>query len=174
MANLLKILLLGFISKNVVAQVYEISGSPFETQGAPLPALINSIEKTIVVDPNQFVWGAYTADGRLIRWGIASAGAKQCPDVNASCRTEPGSFRVYSLGESSCTSNKYDNASMPYCMYFNGGQALHGSADVQFRNKSHGCVRIHIEDAKWLRYQFVEGPSEKNHYRGTRVIIKSY
>jgi lipoprotein-anchoring transpeptidase ErfK/SrfK len=63
---------------------------------------------------------------------------------------------------------------MPYCMYFSGGEALHGSTDIQFENISHGCVRIHIDDAKWLRYHFVEGPTMANNFRGTKVTIKSY
>ena len=63
---------------------------------------------------------------------------------------------------------------MPYCMFFNGGQALHGSSDIQFDNISHGCIRLHVDDAKWLRYQFVEAPGVANNYRGTKVVIKSY
>lgn len=157
------------------AQVYEISGSPFSVEGAPLPNYIpHNIEKVIVVYPHKHVWGAYKANGRLVRWGIATAGADQCLDSSASCRTKTGDFRVYSLGSVDCVSKKYNDAPMPYCMYFNGGQALHGSGDIQFDNVSHGCVRLHVDDAKWLRFHFVEGPSSTNHYHGTRVVIKSY
>lgn len=157
------------------AQVYEISGSPFSTEGAPLPGHISrTTEKVIVVYPRNNVWGAYAANGKLIRWGIATAGADRCADADASCRTKVGYFRIYSLGDSGCVSRKYDNAPMPYCMYFNGGQALHGSADVQFDNISHGCVRLHVDDAKWIRFHFAEGPSARNHYQGTRVVIKNY
>jgi len=157
------------------AQVYEISGSPFSTQGVPLAAHIKTHgEKVIVVDPREHVWGAYAANGRLIRWGIATAGSHECSDTNESCRTKAGQFRIYSLGSSSCSSNKYNNASMPYCMFFNGGRALHGSSDVQFQNISHGCIRVHIDDAKWLRYHFAAGPNRTNNYQGTKVIIKPY
>lgn len=167
--------LLCIFPHNLYAQVYEISGSPYATDGAPLPAQIKPhFEKVIIVNPAEHVWGAYTAKGRLMRWGIATAGATQCPEEDRTCRTQIGAFRIYSLGSASCASNKYNNASMPYCMYFNGGQALHGSSDVQFDNISHGCVRIHIDDAKWLRYQFVEGPNLTNHYQGTKIIIQSY
>lgn len=155
-------------------KAYEISGSPFATEGAPLPQTIRTAEKTIVVDPREHVWGAYSPRGRLIRWGIATAGKDRCEDSDGSCRTHAGHFRIYSLGSESCVSNKYDDASMPYCMYFNGGQALHGSSNVEFSNLSHGCVRMHIDDAKWLRYHFVEGPTPANLYRGTQVIIKPY
>ena len=55
---------------------------------------------------------------------------------------------------------------MPYCMYFHGGQALHGSYEVVNGNISHGCVRLHVNDARWLRFNFAEP--------GTKVIIKPY
>lgn len=153
---------------------YEISGSPFATENAPLPSYLKNInEKAIIVDPKEHFWGAYNAKGKLIRWGIASAGADICRDAH-SCRTKIGSFRIYSLGNQNCVSNKYENAPMPYCMFFNGSEALHGSAQVAFENRSHGCVRIHIDDAKWLRFHFVEGPTAVNHFRGTKIIIKSY
>lgn len=131
-------------------------------------------EKLILVDPTAHVWGAYNVSGKLIRWGIATAGAPHCQDSNASCLTAPGSYRIYSLGSESCYSKKYHNAPMPYCMFFNGSEALHGSSNIQFANASHGCVRVHIDDAKWLRYHFVEGPNQHNHHQGTRIIVKSY
>lgn len=170
----LSICLLCF-SISSAAQTIEISGSPFATEGAPLPAYMNThAEKVIFVNPNEHVYGAYAANGKLTRWGIATSGREQCPDSDDSCRTKAGQFRIYSLGDGNCISNKYDGAPMPYCMFFNGGQALHGSSDVQFDNVSHGCIRLHVDDAKWLRYHFVQGPNSSNNYRGTRVIIQSY
>jgi lipoprotein-anchoring transpeptidase ErfK/SrfK len=164
-----------FFSYCANAQVYEISGSPFATEGAPLPAHIKTHgEKTILIQPVQHMYGAYAANGKLIRWGIATAGAYQCRDSQDSCRTRTGQFRIYSLGDVGCISNKYDGAPMPYCMFFNGGQALHGSSDVQFDNISHGCIRLHVDDAKWLRYHFAEGPTAANHYRGTKIIVEAY
>lgn len=159
--------------------VYEIDGSPYATDHAPLPKYIKSpAEKIIIVDPNEHAWGAYSAKGKLIRWGIATAGAHWCPDIDSPCRTASGSFRIYSAGNDSCISNKFPipdgGASMPYCMYFNGGQALHGSNEVVYGNVSHGCVRVHVEDARWLRYNFIEGPNAANRYRGTKVIIRPY
>lgn len=157
------------------AQIYEINGSPFATEGAPLPTHIKALnEKMIIVDPREHAWGAYSPKGKLIRWGIATAGADSCSDSNLSCRTKIGKFRIYSLGSEACSSNKFDNAPMPYCMFFNGGQALHGSSDVEFENVSHGCVRVHVDDAKWLRYHFVEGPTINNHFRGTMILIRAY
>ncbi len=161
------------------SQIIEIDGSPFSTHNAPMPEYIKRpMEKVILINPAEHVWGAYSAQGKLIRWGIATAGADTCRDSNGSCRTKTGMFRIYSLGSSNCVSNKYPlgtgGASMPYCMYFYGSQALHGSYEVTYENSSHGCVRVHVDDAKWLRYHFVEAPNTSNQYRGTQVIVQSY
>lgn len=177
-ARYMTVLLFSFIllfSYSSYSQVYEINGSSFATEGAPLPQRIKRYdEKIILVNPATHVWGAYAANGVLLRWGIATAGAEECSDSDSSCRTKVGEFRIYSLGNSSCASNKYDDAPMPYCMFFNGGQAIHGSSDIQFNNVSHGCIRLHIDDAEWLRYKFAEGPTRMNNYQGTKVIVQSY
>lgn len=157
----------------------EISGSPYAIDGAPLPAHARTQgEKLVLVDPSAHAWGAYNAKGKLVRWGIATAGDEWCDDVGQRCKTRSGNFRIYSMGDGGCISNKFPlpdgGAPMPYCMYFSGGQAIHGSGEVVFDNVSHGCVRVHVDDAKWLRYQFVEGPSSANQYRGTRVFIEPY
>jgi lipoprotein-anchoring transpeptidase ErfK/SrfK len=138
-----------------------------------IPSHINTGgQKVVVVDPRVHVWGAYDANGNLVRAGLASAGANWCPDIQRPCRTTPGSFRVNSLGSPDCKSSRYPipngGAPMPYCMYFNNHQALHGSAasNVVEGNVSHGCVRLRVSDAEWLRYNFVNV--------GTRVIIKPY
>ena len=147
---------------------------------APFPTQIPSpSEKVVMVDPNEFAWAAYDATGHLVRWGPASCGADYCRDIQDECRTHAGSFRVYSLGDIDCYSTKFPlpdgGAPMPYCMYFQNGQALHGEPrGLPGHNASHGCVRMYVNDAEWLRYSFIEGPNSKNHYRGTKVIVKDY
>lgn len=135
-------------------------------------------QKKIIVDPEIHMWAAYNEDGKLLRSGLATAGKDYCPDIGRRCRTQIGTFRIYSLGEASCRSRKFPvgrgGAPMPYCMFFNGGQALHGSYQVVPANVSHGCVRLRIKDAKWLRYNFAEEPTAQNEALGTIVIIKSY
>lgn len=136
-----------------------------------LPSRISSPgEKMVLVDPIEHAWGAYDANGTLIRSGLASAGADWCADMDSQCHTETGSFRVRSLGSKSCVSPSFPmprgGAPMPYCMYFTRYQALHGSYDVRHANISHGCVRMHVADAQWLRNNFVNV--------GTLVVIKPY
>lgn len=127
-------------------------------------------EKVIIVDPRVHAWGAYNAQGELIRGGLATAGGNWCPDIKRSCRTRSGSFRIQSLGAASCKSSIYPlprgGAPMPYCMFFNGHQGLHGSYNVVDGNASHGCVRLRVSDAEWIRFHFAG--------MGTKVIVKPY
>ncbi|CAN7479086.1 L,D-transpeptidase [Pararhizobium sp. LjRoot255] len=46
-------------------------------------------------------------------------------------------------------SRKYDDAPMPYAVFFNGGYAVHATFDLKRlgRPASHGCVRLHPENA---------------------------
>ena len=137
-----------------------------------IPQHISTAENTVVVDPRVHVWGAYGPDGTLIKAGQASAGSDWCNDLGHPCHTGVGTFRVYSLGSPDCKSHIFPlhkgGAPMPYCMYFNSGQALHGVPDSEVGdgNFSHGCVRMHVSDAEWLRYNFVNV--------GTKVIIRPY
>ena len=153
---------------NRVAQTERAYTPPpnYETR---LPQHIASSEKTVVINPNVHAWGAYQ-NGELIKAGLATAGNNWCPDIGRPCRTSAGSFRVNSLGSPNCKSSKYPiprgGAPMPYCMFFNKNQAMHGSAHVVEGNVSHGCVRLHVSDAEWLRYNFVNV--------GTKVVVKPY
>ena len=49
-------------------------------------------------------------------------------------------------------SSKYDNAPMPYSIFFKGGYAIHGTDALRSlgRPASHGCVRLHPSNAREL------------------------
>lgn len=138
---------------------------------ARLPQHINTGgERVILVDPRVHAWGAYGSDGYLIRAGVATAGAHYCPDIRRACRTKSGTFRIQSLGSRGCKSSIYPRprggAPMPYCMFFNKNQGLHGSYQVVDGNASHGCVRMTVSDAEWVRFNFAT--------IGTKVIVRPY
>lgn len=137
-----------------------------------LPSTINATgKKVVLVDPNVHAWGAYE-NGQLVRAGQASAGADWCPDLGRPCKTGAGTFRINSLGSANCKSTMFPiprgGAPMPYCMFFNRNEALHGvpEGEVGDGNYSHGCVRLHVVDAEWLRFNFANV--------GTTVIVKPY
>ena len=49
-------------------------------------------------------------------------------------------------------SRKYDNAPMPHSIFFHGGYAVHATDAIKRlgRPASHGCVRLHPDDASDL------------------------
>lgn len=129
---------------------------------APFPKTISAPGEKIIyvsINPKILAWGAYDADGILQAWGPVSGGKGFCPDIGRGCHTAIGKFAIYQKQGSGCVSTKFPvgrgGAPMPYCMFFHGGFALHGSYDVPGFNASHGCVRIFIPDAKWLNQEFV-------------------
>jgi hypothetical protein len=70
---------------------------------------------------------------------------------SASTPTRLGTNRVY-YRDKDHRSGLFDGAPMPYSQFFDGGQALHGSALMMdpFVGHSHGCVNMYIEDARQL------------------------
>ncbi len=149
--------------------IYDISPFPryIEPQG----------ERTIFVNQSQLAWGAYDDQGQLIWWGPTSSGSEKCAHPEDNCSTPSGSFRVIRKQDIDCISTVFPvnedgtrgGAIMPYCMHFFRGFALHGSEVVPGYNDSHGCIRLFIEDARWLNEEFIFVPGTG--LRGTRVIV---
>jgi len=146
---------------------------------SPFPRYISPTgEKGIYVDLNHLAWGAYNEDGELIWWGPVSGGSGVCPPGQGDCLTPAGSFRVIRKNDENCISTVFPvrangesgGAIMPYCMHFWRGIALHGSEEVPGYSASHGCVRLFIQDARWLNEEFVDLPGAGGKI-GTRVII---
>jgi lipoprotein-anchoring transpeptidase ErfK/SrfK len=65
-------------------------------------------------------------------------------------------------------SRKYDNAPMPYSVFFRGGYAIHGTSHVKAlgRPASHGCVRLQTANAARF-YSLVRQAGSRN----TRIVI---
>ncbi len=146
--------------------VAEPQAPPYEFPSTRTP----TGNKVIIVDPNEHAWGAYGPDGVLVAQGPASTGKGYCPDLGRACKTPSGNFAVYRKGSADCESSIFPipegGAPMPYCMFFHGGYALHGSDHVPNYNASHGCVRLQPSDAQWLSSNFVTV--------GTKVKILPY
>lgn len=127
---------------------------------SPLPKQIDPPgEKIIYVSLHDLAFGAYDESGTLQYWGPVSGGQEYCPDIGRRCTTHTGKFTIYRKEGSGCVSTKFPvgrgGAPMPYCMYFYNGFALHGSYEVPGYNASHGCVRMFVNDAKWLNQEFL-------------------
>lgn len=118
-----------------------------------------------IFDPNYDAWAAYNENGDLVNTGRASGGQDYCPDINRPCRTPVGKFRIARKGDADCESSIFPidtngGAPMPYCMFFDGGFAVHGSYELPpSGNVSHGCIRVTPEAAAWISDNFMLGSS---------------
>ena len=65
--------------------------------------------------------------------------------------TPTGYYQPYLLKKMHYSS-KYNNAPMPYSIFFEGGYAIHGTNAIQKlgMKASHGCVRLHPDNARLL------------------------
>jgi len=81
--------------------------------------------------------------------------------------TPGGKYRPERL-ERMWYSKKYDNAPMPYAVFYNGGYAIHGTQATRGlgRPASHGCVRLRTDNAARF-YNLVRTHGE----RETRILI---
>lgn len=123
-----------------------------------------------IYNPRSLTWRAVSDSGNVVRSGQGSGGSGYCRDIHRRCHTPTGVYSVISKGGPGCKSSRYPvgrgGAPMPYCMYFSKYYAIHGSYEVPNYNASHGCIRVHPGDARWLSNNFI--------HVGTRVIVKSY
>jgi len=98
---------------------------------ANLVARISLSSQTMTVSQNGFV---------RYRWKVSTA--------RKGYVTPQGSWSAKWLSRDH-RSRKYDNAPMPYAVFFNGGYAVHATFDLKRlgRPASHGCIRLHPENA---------------------------
>lgn len=148
---------------------------------SPFPRYIEpSSEKIVYVSQKDLAWGAYNESGELVWWGPISTGSGHCRSPDGTCLTPTGTFRIIRKQDIYCISTVFPvrengengGALMPYCMHFFRGYALHGSEEVPGYRASHGCVRMFIEDARWLNEDFISLPGAGG-LIGTRVIVGS-
>lgn len=142
-----------------------------EGRNRRFPKTIPALGKRMFIfSPRHKRWAAYDESGQRVGHGRANGGSSYCADLNKPCRTPRGLFRVYSKGSPGCKSNKFPlgrgGAPMPYCMFFHGGYAIHGSPWISNVNGSHGCIRVTNTAAAWLSNNFMQ--------HGTRVLVLPY
>lgn len=82
----------------------------------------------------------------FVRGGAVVRGPVRVATGRSGFGTEVGTFSVYRKNRM-WYSTIYDNAPMPYSVFFDGGEAFHeGSVYV----RSHGCVHLGAGDAAWV------------------------
>lgn len=117
---------------------------------AGIVARIDISKQTMTVSENGNV---------LYSWAVSTA--------RSGYRTPRGSFRPIRMHRM-WYSRKYDNAPMPYSIFFHGGYAIHGTDALASlgRPASHGCIRLHPQNARTL-YNLVKAHGPRN----TRIIL---
>lgn len=108
--------------------------SPAAALAARLNVVINLSSQTMRVE----------TDGRAVyRWPVSTA--------RKGYRTPTGTFRPQRL-ERVWYSTIYHRSPMPWSIFFHRGYAIHGTTEVKNlgRPASHGCVRLHPDNARTL------------------------
>ncbi|WP_346906684.1 L,D-transpeptidase [uncultured Roseibium sp.] len=82
-------------------------------------------------------------------------------------RTPVGTFRPGRM-HVRYFSKKYHNSPMPYSVFFLGGYAIHGTTAIKNlgRPASHGCIRLHPDNAARLFSLITE-----NGKQNTKIIV---
>ena len=95
------------------------------------------------VDLSSQTMSVYKGGRRLHTWPVSTG--------RDGYRTPTGTWSVKRMHKE-YYSKKYDNAPMPYAMFYNGGFAIHGTNSISRlgRTASHGCVRLHPANAATL------------------------
>ena len=121
------------------------------------PALSAAIEARIDISEQKM---------RIYRHGILTHSWKVSTGRKG-YRTPTGTYRPTRMYKK-YYSKKYDNAPMPYSVFFRGGYAIHGTGSIKRlgRPASHGCVRLHPKNAAAL-YSMIKRVGAKN----TRIRI---
>lgn len=82
-------------------------------------------------------------------------------------RTPVGTFRPGRMHKR-YFSKKYNNSPMPHSVFFHHGYAIHGTNAIRNlgRPASHGCIRLHPDNAKYL-FSLISRNGKQN----ARIVI---
>ncbi|MBK6468908.1 MAG: L,D-transpeptidase [Rhodobacter sp.] len=125
--------------------------------GAAGQALAERVEVRISLSRQQME--VFHEGRKLYQWSVSTAKA---PKI-----TPTGSWIPQALSANH-RSRLYNNAPMPWSVFYHGNYAIHGTTAIKQlgRPASHGCVRLHPDNAKIL-FRMVRAEGLAN----TRVTI---
>ncbi len=130
----------------VLALIFWVSAA----QAAQLVARIDVSQQTMTV----------SYGGELLhRWAVSTG--------KSGYYTPRGAYKPQHMA-TMWRSKKYNNAPMPYSVFFKGGYAVHGTNHIKTlgRPASHGCVRLKTSNAA-VFYSLIQQIGRKN----TRIVI---
>lgn len=128
-----------------------VCGAPVAAQSASLVAKVNITTQTMTV----------TYRGKVkYTWKVSTARSGKV--------TPAGAWSAKWLSKNH-KSSRYNNAPMPYSIFYNGNYAVHGTNQLNRlgRPASAGCVRLHPDNARVL-FELAQREGLKN----TRIIVQ--
>ena len=128
-----------------------LAGAPVTANAASLVAKVDISTQTMTV----------THRGQVkYRWKVSTARAGKI--------TPAGSWSAKFLSRNH-RSSRYNNAPMPFAIFYNGHYAVHGTDQVSRlgRPASAGCVRLHPDNARIL-FSLAQREGLKN----TRIVVQ--
>jgi lipoprotein-anchoring transpeptidase ErfK/SrfK len=101
----------------------------------------------------------YHENRLLFTWPVSTAGNGRI--------TPTGNYKPQFLSRNH-KSRRYNNAPMPFAIFYSGNYAIHGTTQIKRLGKpaSHGCVRLHPDNARIL-FRMVQAEGMEN----MRVVI---
>jgi lipoprotein-anchoring transpeptidase ErfK/SrfK len=101
----------------------------------------------------------YHENRLLYEWPVSTAGNGRITPV--------GTYKPQFLSRNH-KSRRYNNAPMPFAIFYSGNYAIHGTTQIKRLGKpaSHGCVRLHPDNARIL-FRMVQAEGMEN----MRVVI---
>lgn len=126
-------------------------GVPVKAEAATIVAKVDISTQTMTV----------THRGRVkYRWKVSTARAGKV--------TPSGSWSAKWLSRNH-RSSRYNNAPMPYSIFYNGNYAVHGTNQIGRlgRPASAGCIRLHPDNARVL-FELARREGLKN----TRIVVQ--
>ncbi len=135
---------------SLAAATMMVMGTAVASMAASLVAHIDVSSQTMTVKKHGAVVG---------QWKVSTA--------RSGYSTPRGTYRPTRM-HTMWYSRKYDNSPMPHSIFFRGGYAIHGTGAVKAlgRPASHGCIRLHPENARAL-YSMAKQVGPKN----VRIVI---
>ena len=139
------------IIAGIVLALALAAGAPAAAQAASLVASVDISTQTMTVIHNGKV---------KYRWPVSTARRGKV--------TPAGTWTAKWLSKNH-RSSRYNNAPMPYAIFYSGNYAVHGTNQVNRlgRPASAGCVRLHTQNAAVL-YRLAQQEGLKN----TRIVVR--
>ena len=134
----------------LAAMLGGLLAAPLTAEASSVVARVSISKQTITVTENGVV---------KYRWKVSTA--------RSGYVTPTGSYSA-KWASKNHRSRKYDNAPMPYAIFYNGGYAVHATFDLKRlgRPASHGCVRLHPDNAA-VFFSMAQAKGLRN----TRIVI---